>query len=365
MASYRATFLRHRRLLLAPIALSVVLAVWTVAGSPKAYESSASLWIDNPPPLPSSLTETNPTIRPPAEQQQLLLDELLKTRDFKLRVGREAPLARHLAENPSAGWGPMALLSRLRGGPALEARIIEALSPKRFMSIIAGPQVLQLSYSGPTPAVAAGTLKALIAEFDRRQAQLGLQRGESTLAYYRAQAAAASKAVIDARQGVADYVGANPGISASDPHLRAVRRAEQSAGRELAKATAKLNQVASDMRQSSSGKAGLHVIDAPRVPDGPMSGKKLLVLALVGGLFAGSLISLLGLIVLTPAAPHEWDLAVEEIDRLVYWEPEPPTTLNGTAAAPPPPALWRANGAAQADGDIEAKAPSRRKEEAS
>jgi uncharacterized protein involved in exopolysaccharide biosynthesis len=364
MTSYRTTFLRHRRLLLAPIVITVFLALWTAAGSPKAYESAASLWIDNPAPLPSSLTETNPTIRPPAEQQQLLLDELLKTRDFKLTVGHTAPLARHLAENPSAGWGPMALLSRLRGGPPLDARVLAALSPKRFTSTVAGPQVLQLSYRGPTPTVAAETLKALIGEFDRRRARLGVQRGESTLAYYKAQAAAASKAVVDARAGVDDYLRSHPGVSASDPHLGANRRAEQAAGRELAQATAKLNQVSSDLRELSTSEAGVRVIDAPRVPDGPMSGKKLLLLAAVGGLFAGGLISLLGLIALTPAAPHEWDVPAADIERLVYGEAEPRGPLNGTAEGGSR-ALWRVSGATEADGALEAKAAARRKEAAS
>ena len=42
-------------------------------------------------------------------------------------------------------------------------------------------------------------------------------------------------------------------------------------------------------------------MDAPRAPIGPVSGKAKVVEALIGGLFAGGLIALLGLVALTPS----------------------------------------------------------------
>src|SRR3954469_4447813 len=120
MTSYRATIQKHKIVLSVPIVVVVLLALWTTAGAPKAYEASASLWVDNLPPAPSSLAINDPSIRQPAEIQQMLVTELLQTRDFRLRVGKAGPLGRYLASKPSTGWGPMALVGKLSGQEPLE-----------------------------------------------------------------------------------------------------------------------------------------------------------------------------------------------------------------------------------------------------
>src|SRR3954454_18475232 len=104
MNPYRRTFQQHRRLLLTPIIVAAGLALWTAGGAPKSYQSHTSLWVDYPPPAPSSLTVTDPSMRTPADQHKLILDELMQTRDFRVAVARRGPLARYLQSGPAKGW---------------------------------------------------------------------------------------------------------------------------------------------------------------------------------------------------------------------------------------------------------------------
>jgi uncharacterized protein involved in exopolysaccharide biosynthesis len=287
MTSYRDTFRRHRQLLLAPILLAGVLAFWTVAGSPKAYESTASVWVDSPPPLPTSLNETNPSVRTPAEQQQLLLGELLRTRGFRLTVGRAAPLRTYLASGPSAGWGPTALLGGAGGRGSVDTRLVGALGPKQVTSVVAGPQVLQVTYQGPTPTVAAGTLRALLNQFSAERSRLEAARNRSLVAFYGDQVRSARRALVAAQ------TTGTPG---------AVRLANAEYGR----AQRRLHRAASTAG-AGTAHLGLAVIDPPRVPAGPVAGHKKTVMAMIGGLFVGALISFLGVVALTPSRPGDWD----------------------------------------------------------
>jgi hypothetical protein len=274
MTSYRDTFRRHRPLLLAPIVVAACLAFWTVAGSPKAYESTASVWVDSPPPLPTSLNETNPSVRPPAEQQQLLLGELLRTRGFRLTVGHNSPLRAYYAGNPSEGWGPTTVLGLGGGGRSVDARIVGALGPKQVTSVVAGPQVLQVSYHGPTPAVAAGTLRALLNQFSAERARLEAERNRSLVGFYENQTRAARRALLNARA-----TGTPNALRlATAEYGRAQRRVQR----------------ASSAAEAGSAHLGIAIIDPPRVPAGPVAGHKKTVMALIGGLFVG-------------ARPGDWD----------------------------------------------------------
>jgi uncharacterized protein involved in exopolysaccharide biosynthesis len=45
----------------------------------------------------------------------------------------------------------------------------------------------------------------------------------------------------------------------------------------------------------------IQVLDSPTAPTGPVTGKKKDLMAIIGGLFAGILISFLGVVALTPS----------------------------------------------------------------
>lgn len=313
---YRQSIRRHRRLLLLPILIGVGMALWTVAGSAKQYEATVGLWVDTPPPSTSSLIQQNLALAPPADSQQQVVQELLSTRSFRLDVGHRSPLAAYLASGPSKGWGPTGLLSAVKSAPSVDDQILHALDPKRVTITVAGPQVLQLSFRSTSPAVAAGTLKALVTVLNEQLAQLGHQRNQASLGFYRGKAASASQAVQDARDAVARYLALHPGAQpATDPQLRALIRAQKATSPMLARATTKLNQASAALQQPIAA-SHVSIIDQPSPPTAPLGGKKKLVMAVVGGGFVGAVISFLLLIVLAPSRPR-----IEVLDEAVWDEP--------------------------------------------
>src|SRR6476646_11079167 len=177
-ASYRETFRQHRKLLSLPIVLAVVIAAWSMFGAQKSYMSTVSLWVDNAAPADSSLGNANPAVTPPSQQEQQVVTELLATPSFALAVGHHSQLASYLAANPSGGMTPAALLKQLSGPGSLDDRIITALGPKAVLTNTPGPQVLQVSFTGPTPAVAQGTLTALVAELRKASEQYSQQHNQ-------------------------------------------------------------------------------------------------------------------------------------------------------------------------------------------
>lgn len=303
--TYRQTIKRYPRTLSIPIVLCMVMALWVVAGSPKSYESGVSLWVDHAAPAPSSLTESDTLMQTtPADQEQQIITELLSTRDFRMAVARRGPLAAYLASNPSKGWGPSALLAGLRGMQPLDAQVTAALGPKKLTSEVSGPQVLHVTYAARTPAVAAGTVKALIDEINARLGAFAAARNRTSVAFAQSAVDSASRAVADAQKRLTDYRGANPGAGFGDPHFVALVKAARAAARQLSAATARFNEVSSGKDDGASG-TSFSVVDPPRAPTGPVSGKKKLIMAVFGGLFAGALISGLLLLILTPSPSQD------------------------------------------------------------
>lgn len=170
--SYRETFRRHRILLSVPIVLAVVISGWLVLSKAPSYSSTANLWVSYPKSANSSLTKASPGIIPPAQQEQGVFKELLATRAFALKVGHTSALAPYLASHASGGSSPLSFLSS-KGGGSLDDQIILALGPKQVSTSVPGPQVLQLSYTGPTAAVARSTLGALVTQLQQRSAHYG------------------------------------------------------------------------------------------------------------------------------------------------------------------------------------------------
>jgi hypothetical protein len=312
VAAYRETFRRHRRLLSLPIILAVFIAGWAVLGSPKSYLSTADLWVDNPASTATSLGNENPTVIPPAQQEQTLITELLSTRNFALAVAHHSQLAHYLAHNSGDGWGPSGLFSAIGGSGSTTSRILSSLGTSQVLTAVAGPQVLQVSYRGPTPTVAASTLKGIINQLTQQSAQFSATHEQDTVAYYSAQVQAAAKALATARAQVSAYLRAHPSASNTDQTLDALNASETVASGSVTRATQNLNQ-ASGSGQAGGGSSGSVVqeIDQPTVPTGPVSGRKKELLAIIGGLFAGGLITFLGLVALTPGKRDTDELAAE------------------------------------------------------
>lgn len=283
---YLETFRRHRILFLLPVVSAVAVAMWFNVGEPSMYRSTTSVWVDTPGGPATDLTGGTP----PAAQEQSLLSELLKTERFRNSVARGGGLATYLERHPSQGWGPTALLSKLRGPGALDERIASALSAKRVTSLVQGPHVLELRYEAPEPTLAARTLRALLEEFRRQRVILR----RSALTAYRNEVAQASRELSEARRNLASYRREHPGSTGTDAQLSALSEAERKAVARVAQASDTLTAVSSTVLNPMSFRTTFRVVDPPDLPTGPSAGPKQLVFAFGAGLFAGVLVSILG-----------------------------------------------------------------------
>jgi uncharacterized protein involved in exopolysaccharide biosynthesis len=300
---YWATFLARRRLLALPVVLGVVVALWSVAGAPASFSSQASLWVDNPGSVGSSLGNVSEAVVPPAQQEQQVLAELLATREFALSVGHGSLLGKWVGAHPVSGWGPVQLIERLSAPGSVDERIMAALSSGSVKATVAGPQVLGVSYSSPSAAVARSTLSAIVAQLEQAGPRFAAVHSEAAVSYYRGQMQAAREALSAARAQLAAYLATHRGAGTSDPTASSLQQAVAAAAGQLQQANNNLSQAAASTSGHGGGSA-VEVIDSPTPAVRTSSNKKRL-LAVLGGLFAGALIALLGAIALTPSAPDQ------------------------------------------------------------
>lgn len=330
MSGYRETFRKHRILFCLP-PLVVAVAVGVLAfGTAKKYESYASLWIDNGPLAGSSLNSNNGS--QPSGGEQTLLNELLSTTNFPLDVGNGSSLKAYIK-----GQG---------GTRQQQATNLAAAVTAGTTSTAPGPQVLDVTFTGPTPDIAETTLQSLINHLQGSMAQYGEAFGQSAQAYYQTQVNSATAAVSKATAAANAYLRAHPGASSSNSQSYAtLLAAQQSATGQLANATSQLNQAT--VQASGGGTSTLvRVIDPPSVPTTPTSGKKKAAMMIAGGLVGGMLISFLIIVAMTPRTEDRWEDELEGYDTaglagrqpagaaVQPWSPYQPDDLRPTAAAP-------------------------------
>jgi hypothetical protein len=302
---YIDTYRQHRALYLVPLLIGMVMALWFNLGSPKLYRSSTSLWSDT---AGGSANDASGA-PPPATQEQTMLNELLLTQYFPRRIAQKSPLEAYLKSHPSDGWGPGALLAKLRGPATLEDRVATALSPKRVTSLVLGPHVLKISYDGPSPTVSYETLRALVREFEKQRDAL---RADAITSYKDA-ITAASQALAKARADVSTYIREHPGVSQTDPQMRALLHSERNALDQLTGATEGLNQAANSALGNSQ--ATLRVVDPPEVPMAAYGRHKRFVFAIFAGMFVGALISAIVIFALTKTGKTAAYADVEVVRR--------------------------------------------------
>lgn len=302
---YADTFRRHKVLFLLPVVITTILAIWFVVGTPKQYRAGASLWVDTPPTQASSLQETNPAIVTPAAQAQQLLAELLATKQFRLEIAHRGPLSKYLARHPSQGFGPTALLKKLRGKQSVDDRAFAALDAKHVLTAAAGPQVLGIEYHGPSSAVAVGTVKALIRTLNERRNALEVNRQQLAVQHYRAQMQASTKTLAELQARIAG--ASSTGLTPSD--VGALQQGQRIAQTRLTRATRGYSQASLNLEAARTQGATYHVIDAPKLPAPAVTGIKKSGMVVVAGMFVGALISFLGLLFFTrDGRPEEAEL---------------------------------------------------------
>jgi hypothetical protein len=226
-------------------------------------------------------------------REQTTLTQLLTLQSFREKVAERSPWPAYLKSHSVEGWGPAAIVASLRGGGgSLDARINGALDPKRVTSAVpAGPNVLQITYDAPSPALAKETLQALVAEYRAERVALPAD----LLTVYAQQLQHASAAAIAADEKLARYRRRHPGRGGSRT-VKKLESAKQVATYQAAQARKAL--------QAASGAASepdptVRVIDEATLPAVPTTGRKRLFKGVLAGLFAGLLVSGLGVVALT------------------------------------------------------------------
>lgn len=293
MTAYRETFRRHRVLYCLPPLLALIVMGVLAVGSAKKYESSASLWVDNGPSAGSSLSSNGAS--DPSASEQTLLNELLATKSFDIAVGRSSSLNRYI----SAQGGDLA--SAVSSGAG---------------SIAPGPQVLVVNFTGPSPAIAQSALQSLVTHLQNTVSHYGQTYGQAAQSYYQTQVKTATQAVSRATSAANAYKASHPSAtSANSQGYAALLAAQQSASSDLASATAALNQ-ATGQAGGSGASTLVRLVDPPTVPSAPTSGKKKMVMEILGGLFAGMLLSLLIIVAKTPSREDRWDAEFLSGDEL-------------------------------------------------
>lgn len=270
---YTQTFASHSALFSLPALMTTAIALWFVLGTPNQYEAKTSLWVDTPPPAMSSLEQTDASVLTPAAQAQMLLDELLTTRSFRLAIAAAGPLRNFLERHQTRGYSPQAVLARVRGEGSLDDRVLAALGPKNVSTTLAGPQVLRITLRGPTRTVAAGTLQALIDQLNVERRNLDVGRYEDQVAFFENEAKAARS---ELAKGVRDMV-------------RTVKAS-------LITAQRSLDQAALDLAASQREQGMFSVVDPVALPAKPVVRAKMTVLLLAAGVIIGTIISSLAVV---------------------------------------------------------------------
>jgi hypothetical protein len=298
MTAYRETFRKHRVLFCLPPLLGLIAAAVFAFGTPKKYQSSASLWVDNGPLAGSSLSSTSD----PATSEQTLLNELLATRRFDLAVGQGSSLSRYI----SAQGG-----SREQIAGNLATAVASGAA-----SSTAGPQVLVLTFTGPSPSVAQSALQSLVAQLQSTVSHYGQTYGQTAQAYYQAQVKMATQALSRDTAAASAYKTAHPrATSANSQNYAALQAAEQTASSQLQSATSALSQATGEAAGGNGTSFLVRVVDPPVIPTAPTSGKKKMLLVVVAGLLAGLLLSLSIIAVMTPSRDDRWDAEVTGDDE--------------------------------------------------
>lgn len=298
--SYRGTFRRHRKLFCAPIILGTLAAGFFLFGMAKSYTSTASLWVDTAPPVSSSVGANTgaPLTQPPSSAVQGVLSELLMTRSFASTVAETSLLGKSLGS-----------------AAAVQAKAEDHLGAGQIVQSVPGNQILALSYSASSPAMAQSVLGAVVTQLRHYTDRLTAQHNQTALGYDREQVKADETALSAARSQVTAYQAQHPGVTQSDPNYASLVSAEDSAATQLAQATTALSQVAG---ASNANGWLISVLDPPSPGISTTARKSKMAEVILGGVLGGVLVSFLAVVALTPAKKEAWE------DELPFGNPLSP-----------------------------------------
>ncbi|MGD0372001.1 MAG: hypothetical protein ABSC16_09910 [Candidatus Dormibacteria bacterium] len=293
------TFFRHRIVAILPVVLGLAVAAGYVLVQPRQYTSTASLWVDLTVPGNAAASAAE-QYEDPSTYLQSQIQELLATRSFALAVGQSGGLISYLQDHPQSGASGLAAipglgaLSSSGSAGSVDDRVAADL-PNMVSVVTAGPQVLNLVVSGPSPQLAAAVARALIREFTSQVVTAAQSDDQTSVSYYGQQVAQAQLSLQQAQQQLTEYLAAHPKVPADgtgDATATELYEAVQIDQTSYQSLLSQYQQAQLDLANAKS-QSGFEVMDAPAAGGTAVSITKKLVEAGAAGLLIGLLVSAL------------------------------------------------------------------------
>jgi uncharacterized protein involved in exopolysaccharide biosynthesis len=302
MRHYLEAFFRHKVALLGVMAIALVVSTTVVMILPRTYQSSASLWFDYSPIPASGGVASQLTL---ADQAMALFHELLNTRDFDVKAGRRGPLAAYYNSTGNfPNTDPVTpIVHRLEGKPAPTGATRTALvdngvliTLQKYLVVTPSePQVLGLTFTFSDPTIAAGTLQAVIDQFQEQVKASGLVTAQGSVDFYRAQQAAQLKVVQTADANVSSYLAVHPELRVPippfDPTYTGLQQTDTLARQQYASLSEQLDQAKLTVASlQQPGPYGFRVVDVPQAPTAATGLLKTILVGVGGGIGVGLLL---------------------------------------------------------------------------
>jgi hypothetical protein len=253
-------------------------------------------------------------IASPAEVESLVLYELLNTPEFDLAVARGSQLPAFLESGGGpGGFSPSALLSSDGAVPAgVAVDDAAGFVGLHVSGYPVGPQIMLVSYTGPSPTVARSALRSLIRQLAVAAKEFGAGIQRTVASFYRNSLVSASSLVANSQGALTDYARAHPEADGTnDANYRALSKQVQQADSQLVAVQAA--GAANADTEGVGSSATVEVIDSPSLPRGPVTGLRAKLAGPIAGAFVGVLVALLALLALTPRPPVRWDAEMPKI----------------------------------------------------
>jgi uncharacterized protein involved in exopolysaccharide biosynthesis len=316
---YVETFFRHRRLFVAPVLVAFVAGIVLAFLQPSNTTALARIWYDLTPPLALSTALNSGGQGTPADLQAQVLTELVNTRSFAAKVVALGPLGDYIRtptgylEAVDTIQAAKTRLAMAIGRPLpsiskeQEIDLASMLLSKNTTVAAVGPQIVVVTLHLQSQDAATATLKNVVDQYtdvvlnDRRtQAQAAVDFWQTQVDLQRIQVDAGDAAVVK-------YLDDHPelaGLSARPDVVLTGLRTTQDLQRQRYE-TLVQNRDQAQLALSASttpSASGFSVIDEPRAVGG-VSGLRKELLVVLGGLVAGILLSLAGVVALTLVDP--------------------------------------------------------------
>jgi hypothetical protein len=144
--------------------------------------------------------------------------------------------------------------------------------------------------------------------------------GKTASSFYETQLTAAQTELAGNEGSLSTYIRQHPGANAAnDATYRALANEVRLAQQQEASVAAASSEADTEAA-SNEGSATIKVIDQPSLPGGSMTGISSKLMGVAGGAFAGLVISLVALILMSPRGQMRWDAEVPAFTRLAAWD---------------------------------------------